>query len=364
MSDQEQEMMPRQLSQVAELLKNGQQPNPVSVRELLSWFGAQRRGFYVAQSINDALSELDIITMPDFESAYIDGYVQFRKVSHPLPQDAPFQSGEAETFQVEDVIDASDLVEYVTGATSNPTFQISRLEAANHIPISVKPQAALEEAVMLMTLHDYSQLPVMTSPFEVKGVISWFSIGRALAMKQAVVEVKDCMEAANEVRYEESLFSAISRIVQHGYVLVRDNKRSVSGIITASDLSVQLRQLSEPFLLVGEIENYIRRIIDGGKFTPQELADVRNPADSGRKIENVSDLSFGEYPRLIENESRWSRLGLHVPRASFVNHLNEVRDIRNDVMHFDPDGLTSEQLDKLRNFVRLLQTLQQVGAIK
>jgi hypothetical protein len=41
-----------------------------------------------------------------------------------------------------------------------------------------------------------------------------------------------------------------------------------------------------------------------------------------------------------------------------VSHLEKVRQIRNDVMHFDPDGIPDEDLDVLRQFSRFLQTLQ------
>lgn len=37
-------------------------------------------------------------------------------------------------------------------------------------------------------------------------------------------------------------------------------------------------------------------------------------------------------------------------RATFVRELDEVRKLRNDVMHFDPDGLEPEDLRRLREF--------------
>lgn len=286
------EFIPPQMTRIADILQQNQVPDSVSVRELLSWFGAQRRGFYVTQSIKDVMQQLCLSTTPDFESAYIDSPIQFHMAR--IKDGGVIEGSGGETSLVEEATDTNECAEYVTGAISNPTYQVSRLEAANHAPVSVNPESSLEEAVMSMTLHDYSQLPVMSGLFSLRGVISWFSIGRALSLKQPVHQVKDCMEAAHEVRHDESLFSAINRIVQHGYVLVRSETNQITGIITASDLSVQLRQLSEPFLLIGEIENYIRRIIDG-KFTSEDLSVVKDPADVARVIEKVSDLTFGEY---------------------------------------------------------------------
>jgi len=44
----------------------------------------------------------------------------------------------------------------------------------------------------------------------------------------------------------------------------------------------------------------------------------------------------------------------------FNKSLNEVRLIRNDVMHFDPDGISEDQLTKLRQFSKLLEQIQKM----
>jgi len=52
---------------------------------------------------------------------------------------------------------------------------------------------------------------------------------------------------------------------------------------------------------------------------------------------------------------------LGVDRVVFGKGLDEVRRIRNDVMHFDPDGLSDEDLATLRRFVQFLQGLREIG---
>jgi hypothetical protein len=42
--------------------------------------------------------------------------------------------------------------------------------------------------------------------------------------------------------------------------------------------------------------------------------------------------------------------------------LDKVREIRNDVMHFDPDGIPESDLVILQRFAALQQRLQEVGA--
>ena len=49
---------------------------------------------------------------------------------------------------------------------------------------------------------------------------------------------------------------------------------------------------------------------------------------------------------------------LSVDRKIFVRNLDKVRRIRNDVMHFDPDGVSDDDLEALRKFTMFLQSLQ------
>ena len=133
-----------------------------------------------------------------------------------------------------------------------------------------------------------------------------------------------------------------------------DNK--ISGVVTTSDISVKFGALSEPFLLLSEIENHIRRIIDG-KFSMDELKAARNPTDVDRKIENVANLTFGEYIRLLDTAKNWERLNYQLDRVECIKLLKQVGRIRNDVMHFHPDGISPEDLDLLRETRKFLQGL-------
>ena len=143
---------------------------------------------------------------------------------------------------------------------------------------------------------------------------------------------------------------------------MRAQDKKISGIITASDFNVQFQKLAEPFLLVGEIENGIRQILRG-KYSKSELNAAKAPGDDDREIEGVSDLTFGEYLRLVENEKRWKKLKLAIDRKEFVKRLDRVREIRNDVMHFDPDGLEEADLEALREFALFFRRLRDVGVV-
>jgi hypothetical protein len=138
-------------------------------------------------------------------------------------------------------------------------------------------------------------------------------------------------------------------------VLVRGVDNRIAGIVTASDVSVQFRQLAEPFLLIGEIENHVRRLIDN-RFTVNQLAKAVQPLD-GRTIESVSDLTFGEYVRVFEHPDCWEKIRLKVDKPLFTKQLERIRELRNEIMHFDPDPFEEEDLVTLRSFAEFLRRL-------
>ncbi len=341
------------LERIAEQLKHGEESPSVTVRNLLSWFGSQRRSYWNVFFIRRALKETNLETEPDFESAYIDSYVKFivAAPAHDAPAETQPSQSDAATIDSN-----SSLAIY-----ADPTYRISKLAAANTQPTTVTPDATLQHAATVMLANDFSQLPVMTNERDVKGILSWTSIGSRLALGRTSAVVRELMDDSYEIRADASLFQAIPIIVEHQYVLVRGSDNRISGIVTATDLSQQFGQLAEPFLLLGEIENHIRRIL-GEKFSPDELKMAGDPTDKDRQIEDVADLTFGEYIRLLENETRWDKVGISVDRVTFCKQLDEVRLIRNDVMHFDPDGIPPSDLDKLRHSARFLQRLQTMGA--
>lgn len=328
-------MIDEKLKGIAEQLKQGIVPQKETVRTLLSWYGASRRGFRVSRRIKARLTLHGLTTEPDFDYTYIDNFISFQKATN--------QDNKSDKKSIID-----------------PTHKIERLASANRPPIFVKPDSTLQQIITLMLTNDYSQLPVMTSLREVKGIVSWKTIGSRLALKRSCANAQDCMDTAQVVGIGDSIFSAIRTVVDHDYVLVRADDNQICGIITASDLAEQFRRLAEPFLLVGEIENGVRRMLHG-RFTKEELSAAKVADDKDRKVEAVSDLTFGEYARLLEPEKNWTKLKLEIDRVEFVKRLHEIREIRNDVMHFDPDGLEEGDLKNLREFAQFLKRLRDVG---
>lgn len=344
--------MADKLKQISDALRaNGQVPS-VTTREFLRWFGAQRRGWVVVWRIRKELEASGIVTVPDFESTYIDSQITFA-LAKPKVAAKPKEKKDDPKSSVTDEPTTSD----PETIRHDPTYRVSKLAAANQGVVSVKPDHTIEQVVTLMLERNFSQLPVMTSERELKGIISWGTIGAKVCLAEKRPFARDYMEKAHEVRHSDSMFDVIQTVVLNDCVVVKGEDGKYSGIITASDLSEQFRQLSEPFLILSEIENLLRMMIEG-RFTPQELQSCANEGDASRNVSTVADLNFGEYIRLLENPDRWAKFGVAVDRSAFCKGLDEVRRIRNDVMHFDPDGVAPDDLERLRDYTRFLSRLR------
>ena len=307
--------------------QKGQQTTP---RELLDRFGRERRGRWVVADIRSALEERRLRTEPDFQFVWID----------------------APILIVMD-IDADRKI-------PDPTIRVRMLDAANRPPVSVKRDDPLAKATTIMRLEDYSQLPVMPNEREVKGVVSWKSIGAAHAEGKSPSKVRDCMVVdAPVIDIQLPLAEATDLISQHDYVLVRGGKeRKITGIVTAVDLAHQFKERTHPFLLIGEIEHHLRSLIHG-KFSADELVEA---ADGDERVRRPDDLTFGGYCRLLQRKDWWARLKLQVDHAVFKERLETVRQIRNAVMHFSPQLPGASEIRQLESMARFCGTLAPYGS--
>ena len=322
-------------------IENGAAPHSEkpTVREFLSWFGYSRRGRRAVNEIRHLLAEYNLRTVPDFEVTWIDEEIT-------VERDPETTDG---TPASEEKID--------------PTVRVGVIEAARRKPTAVKPTNPLSVATTLMLTNDFSQLPVMESDREVKGAISWQSIGTRLSLGHTCASVGDCMDPSfPEIDINAPLSSAIESISRQGYVLVRGNDKTITGIVTASDVTRQFMQLSGPFLNIGEIEGYLRILVHR-KFTIEEMQAALPAAGGAQPISGPEDLTLGGYCRLFEREELWNKLGLELDRKEFVKRLHWIREIRNDVMHFDPDGIDPNDTKKLEEIAQFFRNLRRVGAI-
>lgn len=237
-----------------------------------------------------------------------------------------------------------------------PAYRISQFHHPLGPLVSVAPTALVAQALTLMMLEDYSQLPVMTTPRELKGVISWKSVGARMALGQAPVTVADAMVPAVEVSADSSIFDALPLIARHDYVLIRQPDKQVTGIMSASDVNEQFKSWTEPFLLLEQIEKHLRHWLNT-RLSPVDVGEALSQCGELADTLRTDELTFGNYCEMFNNEAHWSRLGLPLDRPAFCARLDEVRQIRNRVMHFNPEGIAPTQRKALRDFAEFLAQL-------
>jgi len=209
-----------------------------------------------------------------------------------------------------------------------------------------------------MMLHNYSQLPVINGPKTVIGFISWESIGYALSNGCESDDVKNYINPdVTLLSYETPLLEAISVVIEKEFVVVYKNDKTISGIVTLADISSQFFHITEPFILLEQIENHIRQLLNK-KFLIDDLREFCKIDNTERKIEFIDDLTFGDYLRILSNQGNWDKLNLSLERVHFIKQLDKIRMIRNDIMHFDPDGITAEQRNDLIKMAKFLMQLR------
>ncbi len=338
MSSEAESYLERVGKEAREAIERGAAPTPekLSVRRLVAMFGYKMRGKLVVAAIRNALEENGLRTSPDFESVWID-----REISIELDRESA--NGSAGTATIED-----------------PTVRIDALDAAHREPTVIDPDSPLRAATTLMLLNDYSQLPVTKNRRKIRGMITWKSIGSRLSSGVECSLVSDCLNPdVQEVRLGTPLLDAVSAIARHGYTLVRSSTDEIVGIVTTSDLSREFHELASPFLLIGEIEKHLHSLVHG-HFRVEE---IQAALPEGLTATGTADLTLGGYCRLLQKPANWNKLGLNFSQKQFVARLEAVREIRNEVMHFRPDGLDPEKQQVLQGLVAFFRHLARMGVV-
>lgn len=297
----------------------------MSARDFLGYFHCEKRTKGNKARIDKFLLDNYLETNPDYTNSWIDGKIVLK------------HKAKAKSKSKSDAIP-----------------RISILPSANKPPVTITRDAKLSEAITKMMMHNYSQLPVMSNPRSIAGFITWETIGYGITNGNKSNDVKDFLD--NDVTIldlDTPLLEAIKTVIIKDFVLVQKRDRTLSGIVTIADISTQFLVLTEPFLLLEQIENLIRLLLDE-KFLVDDIKSFSEDEELENEIEYIDDLTFGQYIRLIEKPENWDKLNLKIERAPFIKQLDKIREIRNDIMHFDPEGITEEQKKALVNMAKFL----------
>jgi predicted transcriptional regulator len=306
-------------------IKSSEKEFKITPRYLVNSFGFEKRTSGNRLAVSRFLEENQVETDPDYTNVWIDVEITLRHKKKAK-----------------------------TKRTADPIQRIKLIPAANREPTVIKKEASLAEATTLMRMHSYSQLPVISGPRQVFGYISWATIGNGIA--NGISSDKVLPYASKNISvldYETPLVEAIKIVIKDEFAVVQKEDKTISGIVTLADVSEQFMSIAEPFLFLEEIENHVRQILHG-KLLVEEIIKSCDKNDSARNITHIDDLTFGEYVRIFEHPELWKKLNLNVDKILFVKQLDKVREIRNDIMHFEPEGITDVQLEALRNMSKFM----------
>lgn len=312
-------------------------PMVVSVRELLGQWGATSRTALATEQLAADLENHGLTTKPSFLKTGIDS-------------DVAIIEREIENTERRDDGQLADDSEVANGTDVGLT--LGNIPSANGGIESITPQASYDEAITRMLLNDFSQLAVLTSPRSSPRAVTWQSIARERHANPTGLLSGAIVEAS--VRYfDTELIDVLPLLEAEDFVFVKDTTNLITGIVTTADVVRAYGELATPFFLIGELDRLLRQIISDN-FT---MAQVRDTCDEvgDRDLQSYDDLTMGDYERLLQDVSHWQALGWPLDRATFGKRLAELREVRNDLVHFNPDPVPEHTVNRIRQMLQVLR---------
>jgi restriction system protein len=322
------------------------QPLTIAIRRLMDAWGATRRGSAIVDQIETDLGDKGLTARPPITTGSIDSTVTLLRIGAEPGPDQPRLTNE-------DVPDEE--------AEQAPlTYRINHLTSATGGVVSISLDDSLRKAITAMVYHDFSQLPVLDEHGRLCGAVTWESIGRA-RMSGATLMLADVITRdILDLHDEAGLLPWVPQIQQRGCAFVRDGQHKITGIVTASDLSAQFGIRVQPFVLLEELEQRLRRLINKalnrGALTLDEIHSKLLP-HRRRRVHAADDLTLGEYSFVLEPKEHWEALDWDADQGLVIDSLRECADFRNRLMHFSPDPLPETELAPVRGLLEVLRSL-------
>lgn len=316
-------------------------PRRLTIRDFLAHWGQTRRTGTVKALIKSDLADKGLTTRPPFTEGRVEDEIEIVPVDPGSWDPGAFQ-GDGESQDTEDVAEQA-----------STSARIGSLPPTKLV--SVSPEKSLLYARTVMLDKNFSQLAVIDGNGTLHGAISWESIGKAYVASQHPT-LADAIALATVVDHDAFLLDHIGMIYDKGFVFVRGPDRAhVTGIVTAADLTLQFGNLVRPFMLIEEIEIRLRLRADE-VYTLTELKDAvqKNRRD---RITQAADFTLRDYWYLMRVQENWVKLAWNVDREYFLDCLDKVVEIRNDLMHFTTDDGDPAQYDAVKGLLEILRTV-------
>lgn len=316
------------IEKLAEEIKADKKPREITPRQLFNAFDFERRTQGNCYWVDKFLNDNSLMVKPHYNDVWIDETISL--------EHKPFAK---------------------TDIPVDPIRRINTLDSANTIPLYVNNDAPLLAATTIMQSFDFSQLPVINGNVRnLVGYISWESISKSRINGVNSEMVKDYVVSdVATLSPDTPLIQAIEVVRKHDFAVVLAKDRSLYGIVTASDVANQFIEESEPFVLLSEMEGHLRNLLRD-IILEEDLRELctREP---GREITSIDEMTFGDYVTVFGNDKQWKKLKISADRKTFIEELEVIRQLRNDVMHFRASSLDEGRKDLLKKFVEYMRAL-------
>jgi CBS domain-containing protein len=322
-------------------------PETITVRDLVRLWGVQTRDSRVSLRIAADLENHGLTTEPNFLSVTLDDEVVLAAV-RPDPGPVTFTDSGVGTDSVTvEVTPTAQMARREIGLTLGNLVQPWRtLEW-------VKPTATVEEALTKMLVNDYSQLPVLKNRYSLEGAVTWQSIARA-RLKDPQAPLSAAIVEATKLSYSDDLHKVLPKLQDEDFIVVANPHNEITGIVTTADVVALYHERTLPFLLIGELDQELRQLIEATIPFDTVRAVCAQP---GRpELESFDDMTMGDYQQVLGHPGCWATLGWPLDRVTFVKRVDDLRRIRNDITHFNPDPEPKDAVDKLRHMLDVIRT--------
>jgi CBS domain-containing protein len=248
-------------------------------------------------------------------------------------------------------------------------------------PVTIAADATVQDALELMSRHDFSQLPVIDARGAIQGLITSDSIVRALSAFQvtsAELRVHSAMRLADTYDPDDDIADLLDTLRDTYAAVVAGANGELMAVVTGFDIAEHFRKQFEDLMLVQDIETAIKEWIQfvlrsrnmsaeqaqawvhsvvvsedrnrksleaairlyaaGQQGAELDISRLSVVLDGSRvKPKDFERLTLGEYIALVLHDECWPFLSdVHgnMPKEGMRTLLNKVRESRNALAHF------------------------------
>lgn len=234
---------------------------------------------------------------------------------------------------------------------------------------SILGDKPLLAAISRMTSRKFSQLLVVKQKIngqikksQVLGCVSWNSIGKAINEQGVDLNspVKNYLELVNSsskflfVKSDETITDVAKKLMEQEYVVAYDSNDTILGFITAYDIAKLYLDMVMPYTDIQKIEMALRKILSK-RLSIDEIKAASKTEGHDREFDDVKKMEFSEYITVVRK--KWDALGIRDDKDEFLSSLEEIRRIRNKIMHFNAEKISSGEQKLLNGFGEKIESI-------